>query len=142
MLTIRPQRRAHHGRQDRLGAQEGRFQIDGDPKVEILLADAADRNAGVVHQNVDGAEFVCDARRHIGDLRADGDVRTNRNPFSASGTNLRDDCVSILGARLEIDRNRGALLGQRQSDRPADAARGACDERDASLKINQISPHS
>ena len=53
---------------------------------------------------------------------------------------MRDDGVGLLGAGLEIDRDRGAALGQRQSDRPADAARGACDERDASLKINQILP--
>jgi hypothetical protein len=53
---------------------------------------------------------------------------------------LLDDCVSILGAGLEIHGDRRAGLGERQSDRPADAARGAGDERDASSKINQIYP--
>jgi hypothetical protein len=108
--------------------------------IEILLADPGDRDACVVHQHIDGAEFACDARRHIGDLRTDGYVGANRDRPSAGSVDLCDDCVSILGARLKIDRDRGALLGQRQSDRPADAARGACDERDATLKINQILP--
>ena len=48
--------------------------------------------------------------------------------------------VRLLGARLEIDRNRGAALGQRQCDRPADAARGACDQGHSPLKINHFHP--
>jgi hypothetical protein len=140
MLTIRPPAPRAHAWQDGLGAQKRRFQVDRDPEIEILLADAADRDAGVVHQHVDRAQFACDARRHLGDLRADGYVRTDCDRPSAGGADLRDDGVSLLGARLKIDRNLGGALGQPQRDRPANAARGARDEGDPPLKINHIHP--
>jgi hypothetical protein len=53
---------------------------------------------------------------------------------------LRDDGISLLGARLEIDRDRQAALGQRHSDRPSNAPRSACDKRYMPLKTNQILP--
>ena len=137
---MRPHSRAAHAGQDRLSAQECRFLVDGNPKVEILLANSGDCDPGVVHQHVDRAAFACDARRHIADLRAGGDVSADRDRLSAGGANLRDDRLSILGARLEIDRNRGALLGERQRDRPADATRSAGDQGDTPLKINHVRP--
>ena len=116
------------------------FRLTAIPRSKSSSRTPADRDAGVVHQYVDRAEFACDPRRHLVDLRADGNVRARRDRLSAGGADLSDGGVSLLGAVLEIDRNRGAALGQRQCDRPPDAARSARDQRDTAVKINHIPP--
>ncbi|MGO9423530.1 hypothetical protein [Roseiarcus sp.] len=56
--------------------------------------------------------------------------------MAAGGTDALDDGVGLFGASAEIDRDGRAALRQRERDRPADAARSACDKRVPSRKIN------
>ena len=117
-----------HGGQDRLGAEEGRLQIRRERAIERLLAGVLERDARVVDQDVDRAELAYGALRELRDVRADGHVGADGDRPPANRADLPDDGVSLVRARPEIHGDSGAALGQRQRDRPADAARRARDQ--------------
>lgn len=93
-------------------------------------------DAGVVHQNIEAAEALGDARKHHLDLGARRDITGNREPAIAR----RAHRVHRLGCRLRhnvVDRNRGAFLGESQRDGASDAGASARNQSYTSFEFHQ-----
>ena len=128
-----------HRRQNGLGAQEGRFQIDRDGLVEFAfgeVVDAAyDRHPGIVDENVDRPEVASDPLHHLRDGSGLRYVGRHRYSPAARALDLRDDRSGIIGSLAIIDRDRGARLGERNGNRCANAAGCARHQRRAPTHI-------
>ena len=136
---MRPHFLGAHRRQHGLGAEKGRFQVDRDSLVELALGEvidaAHDRDAGVVDENVDRAERRGDLVDHPCDGRGLRYVGRGGDRPAALALDAGDDRVGFGGAFAVVHRDGCAGFGEGGCDRSADAARGACDERNAAIQI-------
>ena len=85
---------------DGLDAVEGPGEVDAEvalPQVEALIAELADvvERAGVVHEDVDGAELVDHQRDRVVDLRAVGDVASHRERAPPERADLLDRRLGV-----------------------------------------------
>jgi hypothetical protein len=89
----------------------------------------------VVHQHVDGAELICDARREGDDRRFVRDVRGHRERFAAE---LADAGGAVLGVALvAVDAgDPRAFGGERLGDSAADVRARPGHDRDAAYEIH------
>ena len=136
---MRPHLSRPHRRQYRLGAQEGRLQVDHDGPVEIVFGEfvdaAHDRDAGIVDENVDRAEVARDLLDHLRDGRGLRDIGRHCDRAATAGLDPCDDGFRVIRALAIIDRDRGAEFRERQCNRGANAARAARHQRDARAQI-------
>jgi hypothetical protein len=114
----------------RVGAR--RFQIDRDGLVEVGLGEvieASDQgDAGIVDQDVDGAELVVGLLDHGGDGLAVGDVGGDGDGIAALGFDGIGDRGGLVGSVAVVDGDVGAGICEGQRDGGADAAGSAGDE--------------
>jgi hypothetical protein len=133
-----PMAPAHAG-QDGLRHQEARFQVDRDQFVPIPLGDLFDAlhagDAGVIHQDIDVAEFHADGIHQAIDAGASGDVGLDGDTAAPEASDLRFGVLRVGGASPVIDRHIGACPGKCHRDGAADAAAGAGDQGDFALQI-------
>ena len=109
-------------------------QIDGDDLVPFLDREFLDRrdvlDAGVVDQDVAGAELALRRLDHGGDLGGLGHVGARVDRLDAE---LLLDAGALLldgvGRAEAVDQDVGAVLGERAGDAEADAGGGAGDHR-------------
>ena len=131
MLTIRPQRRVAHARQETLRHQEHAVEIDRHDPPPIGEADLLERlrrdQPGIVHENVAAAKRLADARAELGDAVGVGDIAAQRDGAAAR----RFDGPQGRVAGLNVgDDDGGALRGEPDSMGLADARGGAGDDGD------------
>src|SRR5207302_10441721 len=117
---------------------EGAPEMHRHHKVPILVAHLVDQvvtgNAGIVDEDVEGAEPFDDLRHGAVDLGSLRDVafQPDRRHAERRGKLLRR---GFGAGAVEIgDRDRGAILGEPLSRRRADAASPAGDQRDPSFR--------
>jgi len=109
---------------------EGRLQVDGNHGVPLLLAHAEHQavlgDAGVVDQNVDGAELLLHLRHHLLRLLEVSSVRGIALGLHAQGGNL------VLGLSIHFqigERDVSAFSGELQGNGLANAACCASNQR-------------
>jgi hypothetical protein len=99
--------------------------------------------AGIVDENVDRAEPRFNIRDHTSHGAGERNIGSDRGGSSAISLNVFDDGSRLLAALTIVDRDSCSCLGQRYSDRLADASRAARNQRDPVLQIRHMSksPH-
>ena len=114
---------AHHDGHTGMDEVKGRLQIDGNHGIPLLLGHAQHQSvlgdAGVVHQNINGAKLFLDGLHHFLGLREVGSVGGIALSLDALGSNL------FLGLFVNFEvgeRNVGSLLGKFQRDSFSDTA--------------------
>ena len=132
-----------------LAAEEDAAEVDRDEPLEVLdgvvlerHAETRRRDADVVEHDVEAAEAV----HRAGDGR--GHVASSCDTSQRSATAVAAGSLD-LGHRLlgpvQVDvgaDDRGALLGEAQRRRPADAGAGPSDDRDLVLEQHRLTPSS
>jgi hypothetical protein len=87
-----------------LAAQERGLEVDCEGNIEVGLGQlfqlAAQRDAGVVDQHVDGAEHFLDATDKARDRMAIGDIGVERDAATSESANRSDSaCASAVRRR-------------------------------------------
>ena len=115
-----------HSWNHRARAQKGRFQVDGDGAVEILLGQSVDilkdRDPGIVHQHIDRSKRIRDRSHHRIDARPKRHIRPHRHRAPSQSVDRRDNFQCLLLPVLKIHRHIRARPGQRERHRLANAA--------------------
>ena len=128
-----PAARAHAG-QHSLRHQEARLEVDRDQFVPIRLGNLFNAlhasDAGVVHQDVDVAEFHANGIHQAIDSARQRDVGLNGGTTAPQARNLTFGVFRVGSPSLVVDRQVGACPSQCHRDRAADAATGTSDQRD------------
>ena len=87
-----------------------------------------DRDAGIVDENVEPAEMLCDVLHQLLDLGGRRLVGLEGAGFDALGLQFGDDGFRLVGRGDIADGDVGAFVGERAGAGCADAARAAGDE--------------
>ncbi len=126
--------------------REVALEVDPDDGVPLLLGGVHQHpvadEPGVVDQDVETAEGVDRLLHHRRGLLEVGDVGAVGDGLAAERLDLGDDLVRDLGGRAlagargaeVVDDDLGALAGELERVRAADAPAGAGDDRDASFE--------
>ena len=117
----------------RLGCDENRTHINRPDVVRILrcqfLQRPADKDPGVVDQDVDPAEFRYGLLHGRGDGAGIGAVGLDHQRQAASGINLLRDRTRVLDSIHVRERHRRTIVGQTPRDRSTDPAAPARHQR-------------
>ena len=128
-----------HAWQDCLRHQEAGLQVDGDQFVPVPLGDFFDAlhagDAGVIHQDLNVAEFRADGIHQAIDAGADGDVGLYGETAAPQSGDLRFGVLRVGGARPVVDCHIGACPGKCHGDRTANAPAGTGNQGDFALQI-------
>ena len=124
-----------HRTHEALGPVEGGGEIGGDHVVPVLVGHRHDElvagDAGVVDEDLDGAELGVDLLAGLGDRGGVGDVDLEGLGLLALGEDIVGDLHAGVGLR---DAKHGvAVGGETFRDGLADAATGSGDEGDARI---------
>jgi hypothetical protein len=95
-----------------------------------MIRSRGEKYSGVIHENVEPAEFFIDLREelaHIGLLR---NVRLNRDRSASTRRNFATQLLRFALRRFIIHDNVRAFLGNPQRDAPPDSFRCARHESD------------
>src|SRR6185312_2058202 len=128
-----------HARQNGLCAEKGGFQVDGHRAIEILFRDLLEptnrSHAGVVDQNVDGAEALVDFMHHRLDRAPSRDIGTESGSTATILAYGLGDCLRLRATPAIVYCDRSSGLCQRDRDRLADAARATRDQGHAVFQV-------
>ena len=89
---------------------------------------AADGDAGIVDEDVEPAEMLCDVVHQLFDFGGRRLVGLEGAGFDALGLQFGDDGLGLVGRGDIADGDIGAFVGERAGAGCADAARAAGDE--------------
>src|SRR6185312_1122530 len=129
---------AAHSRQSGLRDEEAGLEVRVDDVVPIIFGDGIDRlrvgDAGVVDEDVDGAQLGFDGADELRDLSGDGDIGLDGDGAASELADFGGDSFGFCSAVNEVDGNIGSGGGESQCNAAADATAGAGDESDAADK--------
>jgi hypothetical protein len=138
-----PLARPHAGH-DGLCAEKYRFQIHRDGAVEILLSEiveaANQTDAGVVDQDVDGAQLSLDRGDHLLHRSALRHIARDGDGLAARFGDCIDRAARLRRLFEIIHGDGGARLGQRNRDGAPDAARPARHKCNSAFKYCHSAP--
>ena len=143
MLMMRPDFARFHAGHHRADGMERRRQVDANDGVPLLDRELLDRrdvlDAGIVDEDVDGAEIPLGLGHHLRDLaRAQHVGRIESDAGAVRRTGL--DGGRIVGRRAEaVEHDIGACRGERLGDAEADAGGRAGDDGCLALELHGLS---
>ena len=140
----RPGALLDHHRGDGLRAQVGALEVNVDRDVPVVLGGfedgLRDHHPGVVDQDVDPPETGEGRGDELVDGRLLRHVGLDRDGGAARGGDPGDDRIGRLRAGDVVDHDAGALGREPLGDRPADAPRGAGNDRDPAVQVPGCHP--